>query len=208
MIRLVGTSHISPQSIEKIIEEIEKGADCVAVELDEGRYRSLKSGERGSYPSLFFKVVAWLQRKLAEKTGVLPGQEMLTATEKAMENGIEVYLMDRPIYETLRKFQDIGILEKVKLVLFSLFKVGRYDFSLEEVPPQELVQESIEFLSKRSPSLYRVLVEERDAVMAEALHKLSQRHEDVIAVVGAGHLPGIKDRLEEKGVEYVDKTFK
>ncbi len=208
MIRLVGTSHISPQAIKRIEEEIEEGADCVAVELDEGRYRSLVTGEKGGYPSLFFLVASWIQKKLAEKTGVMPGDEMLTAVEKAQEKNIRVYLMDRPIYKTLERFKEISLLNKLKIFLLFFGGLKRYSFSLDEVPSEEIVEEATELLSRRTPELYRVLVDERDEIMARVLQDLSERHEEVIAVVGAGHLPGIKRRLEGAGTEYVDNTFK
>ncbi len=208
MIRLVGTSHISPEAIKRIEEEIDHGADCVAVELDMGRYEALKSGRKGSYPSIFFRLLSWIQGKLAEKTGVLPGEEMLTATDRAMENQIRVYFIDRPIYETLEDFQKLGILEKAKIALMCFTGIRGYDFNLREVPSEDIVKKSTELLSKRAPELYRVLVEKRDEIMSSALYELSEENEDVLAVVGAGHLPGIKDRLSEMGVEYVDKTFK
>lgn len=208
MIRLVGTSHISPQAIKRIKEEIDEGPDCVAVELDEGRYRALKEGKSESYPSLFFKILSWLQKKLAEKTGVLPGEEMLSATEEAMKKGIKVYLMDRPIYETVQGFQDIGILEKLKLFFFSLGKFRGREFSLEEVPSQDIVKKSIEVMKKRAPKMYSVLVDERDEIMTRVLTSLDEEHDTVLAVVGAGHLPGIKQRLRDKGIDFVDNTFK
>jgi len=208
MIRLVGTSHISPKAIKRIREEIREGADCVAVELDEGRYEALRRGEKGTYPSIFFKLLSWLQDRLANKTGVIPGEEMLTAVERARDRGIGVYLIDRPIYETMRELQDISVFKKIKLILFSFGKIRKYDFSLDEVPSEEIIRDTIELLEKRAPELYEVLVNRRDEIMATTLQALSQRHDEVIAVVGAGHLPGIKRRFDRRKVEYVDKTFK
>ncbi len=208
MIRLLGTSHISPKSVQSIKDEIDKEPDCVAVELDEGRYRAMKRGGSESYPSLFFKVLSWLQKRLAKKTGVLPGEEMMSATDRAMERNIEVYLIDRPIHITVERFQNIGILEKIKLILFSMGRFSGYDFDLNEVPSAELIEESMEVMRRRAPGMYSVLVEERDERMSKALVGLSDEYDTVLAVVGAGHITGIKRRLDEKGLEYVDKTFK
>ncbi len=208
MIKLVGTSHISPYSIRKIKEELDEEPDCVAVELDEGRYRAMKSGERGDYPSLFFKILSWIQKRLGEKTGVLPGEEMLSATEGAIERDIKVYLIDRPIHITVKRFEKIGLLEKIKLFLFSIGKLRGCDFDLAEVPSYKIIEESLNVMKRRAPKMYSVLVEERDKVMVEVLVSLAERHDTVLVVVGAGHIPGIKGMLQEKNVDFVDKTFK
>ncbi len=208
MIKLVGTSHISPKSIERIEEELEEEPDCVAVEIDEGRYRALKAGESGSYPSLFFKILSWLQKKLSEKTGVLPGEEMLFATERAIEKNIKVYLIDRPIHITVRRFDDVGISEKLKLVFFSIGKMRGQKFDLKDVPPYKIIERSIEIMKRAAPRMYSILVEERDDIMTKALLDLERDHENILAVVGAGHIPGIKRRLQERDVDFLDKTFK
>ncbi|MFP4116216.1 MAG: TraB/GumN family protein [Candidatus Aenigmatarchaeota archaeon] len=208
MIKLLGTSHISPESIQRIKEEIGKGADCVAVELDPGRYKALKHGERGSYPSLFFKLLSWLQGRLGEKTGVVPGEEMLEAVQKAQEEDIDVYLIDRPISDTLRDFKRVGLIEKLKLFIHSFHMPRSYEFDLENVPPQELVEEAVHMLEEKTPAIYLALVEKRDEIMAMALEELSKDKNIVMAIVGAGHLPGLKRRFKERGVEFEDKTFK
>ncbi|MFP4117134.1 MAG: TraB/GumN family protein [Candidatus Aenigmatarchaeota archaeon] len=211
MIILVGTSHISPKSIKRIKEEMEKGPDCVAVELDEGRYRALKSGESEGYPSVFFRILSWIQKKLGEKTGVLPGEEMLTATEEAGKRGINVYLIDRPIHGTIQGFRKVGAMEKARLFLSSFLsfrKLKGRKFDLNEVPSYEIIKESLDLMEKKAPKMYSVLVEERNDVMATVLEELQKEEDTVLAVVGAGHLPGIKRRLDERDIEYVNNTFK
>ena len=43
----------------------------------------------------------------------------------------------------------------------------------------------------RYPSIYKVLVEERNKVMSRKLLSLMQTNKNVVAVVGAGHIEGI-----------------
>ena len=98
MITIIGTSHISPESIRTIKDTIEnEKPDCVAVELDMNRYISMKSGEMGRPPGLFLKIFSWLQKKLGKSTGIFPGQEMMTAIEFSRKNKIPVYLIDQDI---------------------------------------------------------------------------------------------------------------
>ncbi len=52
-----------------------------------------------------------------------------------------------------------------------------------------------EELYKVSPSMYEALITERDHIMAQAISTLSGT---VVAVVGAGHVKGIKQHLIEK----------
>ncbi len=52
----------------------------------------------------------------------------------------------------------------------------------------------MEFFKDESPKVYEVLVQERDAYLAGNLLRIPQDH--VLAVVGAGHKPGINRYLD------------
>lgn len=207
MIILVGTSHISPESLQRVEEEIEEGPDCVAAELDPTRYASLKSGEKGVYPSVMFRLLAWLQERLGRKTGVLPGEEMLSAVEAGRSKGVDTYLIDQDISETYRDLVGIGFMEKVKLFVSSIFFRSPVPFNLDRVPSYELVEASLNHLKRYSPKVYRLLVEKRNRRMAHALLSLNERYDDILAVLGIGHIPGVKDILEGENVDFRDKTF-
>ncbi|MFP4045615.1 MAG: TraB/GumN family protein [Candidatus Aenigmatarchaeota archaeon] len=207
MIRLLGTSHISPESVEQIKEEMDRGPDCVTVELDMSRYQALKSGERRSSGGIFFKLLSWLQKRLGKKTGVFPGEEMLTAVETAQKNDIDSYLIDQPISETLYDINRIGIKGKLKLVFSSLGLISPVKIDLNEVPSMEIVNKVTGHLKKYSPEIYRALVEKRDESMAESLEMLSEKYDKILAVVGVGHIPGMYDLLKKKGLD-VEKTGK
>lgn len=207
MIKLLGTSHISPESIQKIGEEISKGTDCVAVELDPARYEALKRDKEGGYPSLFFRLISWFQKRLGKETGVLPGEEMLEAVDRAASEGIDVYLIDQPISETVNDLKKVGFLEKLNLFFSSLFFSPTEKFNLDETPPYELVEDSLVHLKDHTPEIYSSLVEKRNSRMADAVEMLTQRYEDILVVVGIGHLPGMKELLEGKNLKFQDKTF-
>jgi pheromone shutdown protein TraB len=204
MIRLLGTSHISPNSIRRIKEEIRSGVDCVAVELDLARYKSLKYGKEDRPPSIFFRLFSWLQKRLGEKTGVFPGEEMLRAVESSKEHGIDTYLIDQDISKTIKDFEEIGITDKLKLILSSLFFTDARRFDLRDVPSYDLVEASLEHIRKHSPKFYEILVEKRNIYMSEAIKELDRRYDEILVVVGIGHVPGIKEILEEENLSFVD----
>jgi len=115
---LVGTAHVSSKSVAEVNEVIEKEKpDIVAVELDRGRYQALRgeedvreinvkellSGGR-FYEFLLHTLLAYIQRKIGEDTGVKPGEEMLSAVEMAEKTGARVALIDRDIRVTMGRF--------------------------------------------------------------------------------------------------------
>ena len=80
MIILLGTSHISPESMKSIRETIQKEEpNCVAVELDRMRYVAMTSKKGTKPPGMFLKIISWMQKELGKMTGISPGEEMMEA---------------------------------------------------------------------------------------------------------------------------------
>ena len=129
-VTLVGTAHVSRESVEEVKRTIsEEKPDVVAVELDEARYKVLldkKSWEqtpltkliRGDQPYFFLgqSFMAMLQRSLGEELGVEPGSEMLAAIRAAEEIGAQVALVDRKIAVTLKRaWKKMSLREKFRI---------------------------------------------------------------------------------------------
>ncbi len=214
---LVPTSHIARESLERVRKTIEnEKPDCVAVELDINRYHYLK--ERGSESTLdMIRVLGlptfliyWVLKKFQDyfgkKTGILPGSEMMEAIGMGRERGITIALIDRPIEITLFKIRKLPLSEK--LTLFKLLIMGvlgiaipfgkKHKFDLNRVPPKEIIKQAMGYLKKELPGFYRILVSERNAVMAKNLKDLARKFDDIVCVVGAGHEKGMKELLELK----------
>jgi pheromone shutdown-related protein TraB len=223
-ITIVPTSHIAMESIRLIRETVEKEKpDCIAVELDMNRYRTLREGEASLLDSLralglptflFYFVLKNLQQSLGRMVGVSPGSEMLEAVRVGQQNGIYVAFIDRDIGDTLLRIKDIPAKEKVRLLTFVLrallpstwsksllLKSGSAPsfkrIDLSKVPPEEIVNTAIELLRKEFPRLYRILIEERNLYMAQRIKELSSRFQNIVIVVGAGHAKGIAEILKE-----------
>jgi pheromone shutdown-related protein TraB len=214
MIHLVGTAHVSKESVDEVRTSIlEKQPDVVAVELCMARYDGLLDQKdipildliKSGNSTLFIVnlLLSFLQKRIGEEMGIKPGKEMLVAIDTAKEIGVDVALIDRDIKITLsRAIGGMGLMEKLRLgkeLLFGLFRKGE-EMDIEELKKEENLVDLLEGFKSTAPSLYRTLVTERDAYMAAKLLDLSAAHENVLAIVGAGHKRGIERFLKNPGL--------
>ena len=211
---LVGTAHVSRESAELVRRVIEQEKpDRVCVELDAARYQALTQKQR--WESLDIKQVirkkqlstlmvnlllSAYQKKLGVKLGVMPGTELLEATRAAEENGIPVSLCDRDVRVTLRRaWRSTPFFKKTLLlsaILTSVFDDKELtEEQIEHMLEGDVLSELMKELGEAMPSLKRVLIDERDIFLT---HKMRDAEgERVVAVVGAGHVEGIKKALAE-----------
>ncbi len=129
-VRVVGTAHVSAESVAEVRAAIETDRpDVVAVELDEGRYRQLKGGTpddiepgdllRGNtvFQFLAYWMLSYVQTRMGDRFDVQPGADMLEAVEAAEDHGIEVALVDREIQTTIQRFwARMTLVEKLRTV--------------------------------------------------------------------------------------------
>ena len=212
-ILLVGTAHVSQQSVDLVREVIERERpDAVCIELDEGRYEALSQEKRFEEQDLrevlrkkqlatllLNLILASYQRRLGLQLGVAPGSELMEAARAAEEHGIPIALCDRDVRITLRRaWQSLSWWQRFRLVtelgasLFESPEVSEED--LARIREQDVVTEVMNELGRMMPDLKRVLIDERDAYLAhEILETDGQR---IVAVVGAGHVDGMKGRIK------------
>ena len=209
---LVGTAHISKESMEEVDKTVRDTLpDCVAVELDEQRYESIKSPEawrnldivkvlkeKLGFIMLANLVLASFQKRLGENVGVKPGDEMLAAMNTAAELGIPSVMVDRPIAVTLRRaWAKNSLWGKLKL-LSALFAAA---FEKEEISAEQIeslkssneMDSMMDELAGYLPTVKEVLIDERDRYLAA--HIWNCKGKKVLAVLGAGHLPGVEKFL-------------
>jgi pheromone shutdown-related protein TraB len=210
---LVGTAHVSEDSVREVEEAIEKyRPDVVAVELDERRLKALQEGDesreinikellKGSNFAIFLLqwLLAYVQRKIGAQEGVRPGAEMIAAIEVAKKNGLEVALIDRDIGITLARFWErMSLREKLKMfstLVLAAFGIGAEDVDMEKITNEDVVAGLVEELRHFAPSAATVLIDERDAYLAQNLVRLG-REKKVLGIVGAGHREGIRKYLQ------------
>ena len=197
---IIGTSHIAKQSIKEVSSIIEKESpDIIALELDQLRFNKLISNKKEKFNikniNLLNIIGAYIEKKLGDKVGVSPGAEMKTAINLAKKNNIELELIDQDIRITLKKLKrELTFKEKIKIVYdiikSALFQSG-LKIDLTKVPEKKVINSLLKIVKKRYPSIYKVLVEERNAFMAKRLYSLMSTNKKILAVVGAGHEEGI-----------------
>lgn len=202
-IYIYGTSHVSEDSLELVEEKIEAiEPDFVALELDINRLNALLSDQDRKGGPAFIRLIKKFQDFVGSQTGVMPGEEMLFAYEKAVEDDIEVALIDQDISITVNKLKQVRMSEKVKAITQLLIGVlipGTMDYT--EIPEEEFLERLLFEFKFKFPGLYNVLVEDRNRHMTGALEQLQeQNHEsDIVAFVGAAHRRSIEESLDLHG---------
>lgn len=222
MITIVGTGHIFDLK-DRIIRLVQQRyPDLVAVELDRKRQVILemerRNRERGINPPvtlsmLFrpspvpfrFRIIGYIQKKLAAVNNVFPGEEMLSAMDAARLIGAKIALIDRDINKTLSSLnRAMSGWEKMKfyLSLISAFtglgaKKGTIGSMIEQFESD--YDSIITELGAQFPGLKKALIDERDLNMAKALYDLQDSYSGIIAFVGDAHVEGIRRLLEKWG---------
>jgi len=211
----VGTAHVSKESVSLVKETIEKEKpDVVGVELDIQRLQQLRHGKRWSQMDigqvikegkthlfLLNVLLSNLQRQIGEDLGVKPGSEMLAAVNEAAKQKLPVALLDRDVAITLKRaLNRTSFFEKAKLgygIVGSFVGVGQKldQQTIEKLKEKDMLNALMQQLSKELPSVKKVLVDERDLFIANRI--LQTKAKKIVAVVGAGHLDGIKKYLDK-----------
>lgn len=224
-ITLIGTAHISQDSINEVTEAIKtQKPDCVAIELDQKRCDSIKNPDswrqldiikvlkRGEgFLLLANLVLASFQKRMGQNVGVRPGDEMVAAMKVAEELNIPTTMVDRPIQTTLRRaWAKNSLWGKCKLLsamissAFTSEKISSEE--IEELKNNSEMDSMMKELSDYMPTVKEVLIDERDKYLAS--HIWESEGSNIIAVLGAGHLPGVQAYLEKiaAGQESSDTT--
>jgi pheromone shutdown-related protein TraB len=211
---ILGTAHVSRESVEEVGRVIaEEKPERVCVEIDNSRYTSMTKSQDWSSLNIYQVikqkkgflllgnlVLASFQRRLGIDLGIKPGEEMMKAVETARALDIPVSFSDREIQTTLRRaWAKTGLWGKSKLLSAMLSSV----FTTEKLSPQEIeelkkkseLEGMMDELARYLPSVKEVLIDERDSFLAANIFKSGEKR--VLAVVGAGHVPGIVRRLGE-----------
>lgn len=210
-VTVVGTAHVSEESRKEVREVIEQTQpDLVGVELDDKRFDSLRN-ESGwkdldlleairqgkGYMLLFNLLLSIYQRRIGLDEGMKPGREMLEAVETAEDNNVVYDLVDREIAETFQRLRDeMSLWEKTKLFSSFWVETDGEEYDIEDLKDTNLLDTIIGELEDDFPSVKKILLDERNSYMVEKL--LENDFEHAVLVVGAAHVEGIVDRLENK----------
>jgi len=169
-------------------------------------------------------VLSGFQRRMGAELGVKPGEEMKAALDLAVELGIPYALCDREVQITLRRaWAGCGFWNKNKLLatlISSAFTTEKLSAEeIEALKNRSELDGMMNELASYLPDVKHTLIDERDQYLAakiwtsardlfareqapsepapagESASEKSPRR--IIAVVGAGHMQGIKSHLEK-----------
>jgi pheromone shutdown protein TraB len=191
--------------------------DGVAVELDAERAAALlepggaTSRSRGA--PLFARLWGSIQRRLgAEIGGGAPGEEMKIAAEIAKERDLPLFLIDDPIRVTLGNLvrtmpfkERVLLLASAVIGLFVPSRVVEREMDRYTEAPEAYTNE----LRATSPTLAKVLLDDRNEHMAQRLAELRGRgYGRLAAVVGDAHVAGLAASLRRRGVPVESISFR
>lgn len=213
-ITLVGTAHVSQDSVDEVARTIEEiNPDRICVELDEGRYRS--KTEKQDWEALNIKTIlkenkgflmlanmalSSYQKKLGAQMGVSPGDEIMRAANLATERNIPLSLCDREIQVTFKRawrlsnwWNKIKLISSLLTAVFSDEKISNEE--LEKLKETNVLQSMLDEMANELPTVKKVLIDERDQFLASKIYSAPGNR--IVAVVGAGHAPGLVAHMEK-----------
>ena len=206
MLTLLGVGHVFDlgPSIRDAIQR--RAPKVVALELDQARFAYLMNRQPRPTRVSVFAMLAQFQSRIAEQYGVQVGDEMVAAAKAARDMGCELALIDQDSRVTLsRAWQSMSFPERVRLVVFAVsglfVRRKRVEAELDRFYHDE--RGYLEQFAKELPTVKRVLIDERDAHMADALRQLHAAKGEVVAVVGDGHVAGLGRLLSDIPLEVV-----
>ena len=210
---LLGTAHVSIESARLVASVIEEEKpDTVCIELCQSRYQSIRQKnkwqnmeiikvikEKKAFLLLSNLLLASFQKRMAEKLDVQPGAEMISAIETAEKVGARVHLADRDIRITLsRTWRFMSLWDKLKILFQLISSAGEIDEisekDIEKMKQEDMLETLLADVKKSLPALRNILIDERDRYLAHKIKTAPGKR--IVAVVGAGHVPGIKKYWE------------
>ena len=210
---LIGTAHVSRHSADQVKEVIEaERPDTVCIELDDARYQTLMADDRSKEADIFQIIkdkkatlllinlaVSSYQKRLAKQFGLQPGQEMIQGIHSAQEIGANLVMADRNIQITFaRIWNNVSLWGKAKLmtqILFSIFSSEKItEDELEKMKTQDMLDAMLQEFTDSFPRLKVPLIDERDQYLAQKIKEAPG--DKVVAVLGAAHVPGIKEQIK------------
>jgi pheromone shutdown-related protein TraB len=217
-VTLLGTAHVSKASADKVRELLAGGDyDAVAVELCPSRYNAIIDPDSLARMDLFRVVrdgkvpmvtaslaLGAYQQRLADQFGIEPGAEMRAAIASARDLSLPVLLIDREVGTTLKRvyrnvpwWRRFALISGLAVSVFSREEVGEDE--IERLKEGDILETTFAQFAEQARDLYGPLIEERDRYMAARLADeiRGSGYRRILAVVGAGHLRGIAQRLPQ-----------
>jgi pheromone shutdown-related protein TraB len=210
---LIGTAHVSRQSVDDVRETITAlKPDAVCVELCPARYSAMMQCDTWRQMNIFRVirekksafllaqlVLSSFYRRIGDQLGVQPGAEMLEGIQQCERVGASLVLADRALDITLKRvWASVSLWSKIKMMVHlaaGIFVAEDIDAQLvEEMKNRDQLESILGSFADAFPEIKRRLIDERDVVLAGNIRGAPGTK--IVAVVGAGHVPGIIEALD------------
>lgn len=214
MLTVIGTGHVFDiaETVSFIVRRCWPQAVCI--ELDEMRYHALTGDKealrkdleaRGIDPDAtreerlkkappVYRQSAKYQEKMSEENRSTAGADMLAAAGAAKSCDAQIFCIDRDAQQTMSKmWREMSRGERLRYRMSGIsdriFGQRKVQSTQEEYSKDQ--EAYIEGMRKKYPTLVRVLIDERNAYMADRIKEVMENHDRVVAVVGDGHVDGL-----------------
>jgi pheromone shutdown-related protein TraB len=217
-IHLLGTAHISAESVREVETAVRSGQyDAIAVELCQSRYQAMFASQdleksdllalikQGKLPQMLLQVLlASYQERLARQVETPLGAELKAAVTEAKAHNLPLLLIDRDVRITLQRvrqannfWQNFQLLGLLIAGIFEKQAISREE--VEKLKEGDMLSHALSEMAQGQPAIYRVIIQERDQYLAYKLQEAanSGQYQNILAVVGAGHVPGMVENFEK-----------
>ncbi|MEI6796466.1 MAG: TraB domain-containing protein [Methanomassiliicoccales archaeon] len=206
MITLVGVGHIFDIAgqVRHVIRTARPAS--VGVELDPARYQAMLHPQDERQVPLPYRMLAATQRRMAEEFSGKVGGEMLAAVEEAGCIGAGVLFIDTDANVMFQRlWSQMSLRERVLLMLsgFTGLFTSRKKVEKEMENFQKNEVAYMDAVGRSFPTVKRVLIDERNEKMATAILQAEMTYGSVVAIIGDGHVEGIRAIIARGDVEII-----
>lgn len=213
---IIGVEQIGRDSQGEVNRFIDEGwADTACFDLDDSRERILADQEQWESLTigtvikeklltalLLNLLLSAYQRKFDRPATSMPGDEIYAALEEARKHSLPTVLVDRDLHLTYsRASKSVNFITKIRMFFRALVKLVRYkkisNAAAEELLTSDPMSAFLDEVTSLNPDLNEALIEERDQYSAQKIIDVAGNQ--VLAVVGAGRIEGIRRCLNDSG---------
>jgi len=213
MITLIGTGHVFDlqDALHTIFQE--KQPDALCIELDAQRYHGLimkqqhpENYQQSSQNQPFlYRLLAQFQENMAKRFGVNPGEEMITSIKYAQDYHIPLLCIDMHAQKLFtRMIKSMTIREKFRFFFSGIagifIRTEKVEQQVETISQD--VENYLDLISKQFPTIKRILIDERNTYMVNNLKKINESYQQIICIVGDGHIPGMSTLLTDSSIDH------
>ena len=191
MIKIIGCTHLDLKAtIEGIIKDF--NPDILGVELCETRFKAI-TGQipQGKGDNSLIDNISNSIKEKAEQEGLDYGSDMKTVLFYAINNQIPLALVDKDINEIKQSLVTLPIEEQ----LFLQKELVR--FQSEGINQNVDEEEVIKNLRENVPTMYKILIEERNQYIINKIKELDSKNKDkrILIFLGKGHVKAVEEGL-------------